>query len=311
MPFNPACDPAASTPPVHWREGVWAGGRYTENCNEMIMSPHLHFRRTGHGETLVLVHGYLGGSAQWANEIRYLSSQFDVIAVDLPGFGDSHALTAPHTIGEFAHSVMDQLDALSITNFRLMGHSMGGMIAQEMARTAAQRITELILYGTGPLGSIPGRFETMAQSRERLQADGVAATAVRISARWFVHGEENPAHALCAQLACQASEGAALAGLNAMQAWDGRAALGGLQMPTQIIWGEHDRSYNFDQIQMLWRGIKNSSLAVIPGASHAAHLEKPAIFREIMLSCLNVNCCGHSSESAAPIHAQCDQSLKG
>ncbi len=252
------------------------------------MKPQLHFRRTGRGETLVLVHGYLGASAQWAYEMRYLSRHFDVIAVDLPGYGDSHALAAPHTIEGFARAVLDQLDALGVKSFRLLGHSMGGMIVQEMARAAPQRITQLFLYGTGPLGSLPGRFETMAQSRERLQADGVAATARRISARWFVRGAEDPAHALCAQLGCQASEDAALAGLNAMQAWDGRASLGSLQLPTQLIWGEHDQSYNFDQIQALRRGIANCSLAVIPGASHAAHLEQPAIFREIMLACLQV-----------------------
>lgn len=254
-----------------------------------MTSQQLHFRRAGQGEPLVLVHGYLGGSAQWANEMSYLSSHFDVIAVDLPGFGDSHALKAPDTINGFASSVLTQLDTLGITNFRLLGHSMGGMIVQEMVRIAPQRVTQLILYGTGPLGLIPGRFETMAQSRERLAADGVVATATRISARWFVHGDKDPAHALCAKLGCQASESAALAGLNAMETWDGRAALANLKIPTQLIWGEHDKSYNFDQTQALWRGIENSSLAVLPGASHAAHLEKPAIFREVILSCLRVN----------------------
>jgi len=248
----------------------------------------LHFRRAGLGETLVLIHGYLGGSIQWSYEMQYLSPHFDVIAIDLPGFGDSHALAAPHTIEGFARAVLDQLDALRITKFRLLGHSMGGMVAQEMARAASQRISQLFLYGTGPLGSIPGRFETMTQSRERLMADGLQATALRISARWFVDATQTPAYAPCAQLACQASEDAALAGLNAMQAWDGRAALGKLQMPTQLIWGEHDRSYNFEQVQVLWRGIANCSLAVIPRASHAAHLEQPVIFREIMLACLSV-----------------------
>lgn len=184
--------------------------------------------------------------------------------------------------------MLDQLGALGIAQFRLLGHSMGGMVVQDMARLSPKRITQLVLYGTGPLGSMPGRFETMAQSRERLMADGVLATARRISERWFVDGEQAPAYALCAQLACQASEEAALAGLNAMQAWDGRPELGSLQMQTQIIWGEHDQSYNFEQVQALWRGIANCSLAVIPRASHAAHLEQPVLFREIMLACLGV-----------------------
>ena len=233
-----------------------------------------------------MVHGYFGGSAQWAFEMEYLSQQFDVIAVDLPGYGDSHALPAPHLMEGFARAVLDQLDALGIENFRLLGHSMGGMIAQEMCRLAQQRIRQLFLYGTGPIGLIPGRFETMQESRNRLKTDGVILTSHRISSKWFIRGAADAAHALCARLGAQASEDAALAGLNAMEAWDGRNHLGSLCVPTQLIWGERDKSYNFEQIQMLWRGIPDCSLAVIPNASHAAHLEQPAIFREIMRAVL-------------------------
>jgi pimeloyl-ACP methyl ester carboxylesterase len=246
------------------------------------MKQSLHFRRSGSGEVFVLVHGYFGGSAQWAHEIEDLSLQFDVIAVDLPGFGDSHALSAPQTIQGFAQSVLDQLDALGVEKFRLLGHSMGGMVVQEIAWLAQQRVTQLFLYGTGPIGLIPGRFETMQESRDRLKTDGVIATSARISAKWFIRGAEDPAYPLCARLGAQASEDAALAGLNAMESWDGHHHLSGLRVPTQLIWGEKDKSYNFQQIEMLWRGIPDCSLAVIPRASHAAHLEQPAIFREIM-----------------------------
>ncbi len=250
------------------------------------MKQSLHFRRSGSGEVFVLVHGYFGGSAQWAREMDDLSQQFDVIAVDLPGFGDSHALPAPQSIEGFAQAVLDQLDQLGVNKFRLLGHSMGGMIVQEMCRLAQQRVTRLFLYGTGPIGLIPGRFETMEESRQRLKADGVKTTSHRISAKWFVRGTADPAHALCARLGSQASDEAALAGLNAMEGWDGRRYLSSLRVPTHLIWGEKDKSYSFDQIEMLWRGIPECSLAVIPNASHAAHLEQPAIFREIMRACL-------------------------
>ena len=233
-----------------------------------------------------MVHGYFGGSAQWAREMAYLSRQFDVIALDLPGFADSHAMPAPQTIEGFAQAVLDQLDAMGVAKFRLLGHSMGGMIVQEMCRLAQQRVTQLYLYGTGPIGLIPGRFETMEESRQRLKTEGVVATSFRISAKWFILGAADPSHPLCAQLGSQASQDAALAGLNAMESWDGRDFLSSLRVPTQLIWGEKDKSYNFEQIDMLWHGIPDCSLAVIPAASHAAHLEQPAIFREIMSASL-------------------------
>ena len=233
-----------------------------------------------------MVHGYFGGSEQWTHEMAYLSRQFDVIAIDLPGFADSNAMSAPQTIEGFAQAVLDQLDVMGVSKFRLLGHSMGGMIVQEMCRLAQQRVTQLYLYGTGPIGLIPGRFETMEESRQRLKTDGVVATSFRISAKWFILGTADPSHPLCAKLGSQTSEDAALAGLNAMESWDGRNFLSSLLVPTQLIWGEKDKSYNFEQIEILWLGIPDCSLAVIPRASHAAHLEQPVIFREIMRASL-------------------------
>ena len=65
-------------------------------------------------------------------------------------------------------------------------------------------------------------------------------------------------------------------------------------MPTQLIWGEHDRPYNFEQVQTLWRGIADCSLAVIPRASHAAHLEQPALFHEILRATIGLNDAGRA-----------------
>jgi pimeloyl-ACP methyl ester carboxylesterase len=70
-----------------------------------------------------------------------------------------------------------------------------------------------------------------------------------------------------------ASETAALAGLNAMESWDGRGRLASIASPTQIIWGEHDRSYGFAEQEQLWRMIPNCSLAVIPNAAQIAHMD--------------------------------------
>ena len=63
--------------------------------------------------------------------------------------------------------MLDQLDALGVDRFNMLGHSMGGMIVQEVARLAGTRIDKLILYSTGAQGVLPGRFETIAQSKAR------------------------------------------------------------------------------------------------------------------------------------------------
>jgi pimeloyl-ACP methyl ester carboxylesterase len=242
----------------------------------------LPHRRAGAGSPLVLVHGYLGGSRQWEAEIAAWAARFDVIAVDLAGYGDARDRRAPEHMAEHAHAVLATLDDLGIDRFHLLGHSMGGMVVQEMARLAPQRLRRLVLYATGPLGSIPGRFETMARSRERIREDGLERTARRISASWLLRREADPACAVLAALATQAGEQAAVAGLWAMERWDGRPHLAAIPVPTLVIWGEHDRSYGWPQVEALWRGIPGASLAVLPACAHALHLERPALFHTLL-----------------------------
>jgi 2-hydroxy-6-oxonona-2,4-dienedioate hydrolase len=246
----------------------------------------LHVRRTGQGETLVLVHGYLGGSSQWGEEFQAFSPHMDVLAVDLPGFGESRHLVSPDQIAGYAQCVLDCLEQHGVHSFNLLGHSMGGMVVQEMVRLAPQRVKRLVLYGTGPLGLLPGRFETMARSRERLVEDGVDATARRISATWLLHREASPKAKALGDLAAQASAQAAEAGLWAMERWDGRAALSQITQPTLIVWGDQDRSYQWPQVESLWRGIPGAALAVLPHCSHALHLEYPALFHTLVLDFL-------------------------
>ena len=81
---------------------------------------------------------------------------------------------------------------------------MGGMIAQEVARKIPQRLDRLVLYGTGPLGSMPERFEPLDVSLDRLQQDGVAKTARRIAATWLLHGDAHPGFEALSRIGAQA-----------------------------------------------------------------------------------------------------------
>jgi 2-hydroxy-6-oxonona-2,4-dienedioate hydrolase len=251
-----------------------------------VQAATLPFRRAGSGPTLVLVHGYLGGSSQWLAEIERWRTFFDVIAVDLAGYGDARHLSAPVSIASHAQSVLRTLDQLGVRHFHLLGHSMGGMVVQELVHQAPDRVMRLVLYGTGPHGSIPGRFETMARSRERLAEDGVERTAKRICATWLLDREASPAYSVLTDLGTRVSHQAAEAGLWAMEGWDGQERLPQIRQRTLIVWGEADRSYGWSQIEALWRGIPECSLAVLPACSHALHLERAAMFHSLVLDFL-------------------------
>ena len=242
----------------------------------------LPYLRAGAGKPLVLVHGYLGGSAQWQDQIDAFSLTHDVIAPGLPGFGQAAHLPGPARIVDFADAVMDCIDALRIGRFTLLGHSMGGMIVQNIAVRHRDRLEGLVLYGTGPLGLMPDRFERIETSMARLEVDGVSATADRISATWFQNGIAASGYAATRDIARLAHPQAAQSALMAMRDWDGRDALAHINMPCRILWGDQDRSYRWPQVHALWNGIPGAELATIPGASHAAHIEKPLLFNSIV-----------------------------
>lgn len=235
---------------------------------------------------LVMVHGFMGGSAQWAAQKTALEDTCEVIALDLPGFGCNSSLPVINSISGFADWVIGELENRGVKRFNLLGHSMGGMIVQDVARRIPDQIEKLILYATGPVGVIPGRFETIAQSQMRATTDGARATARRIAATWFLEKEGSPAYEGCAAIAQRASLNAIHAGLDAMEGWTGKDKLADLNPETLIIWGDQDRTYNWLQIETLWRCIPKTRLCVLPNCAHAVHLENPEDFNRILTAFL-------------------------
>lgn len=230
---------------------------------------------------LVFVHGFMGGSGQWQGQIEGMP-QFEVIALDLPGFGERANLEALASIPGYADWALEELARRGIDRFHLVGHSMGGMIVQEMARRAPQRIDRLVLYGTGATGVLPGRFESIPVSKSRAHSEGPRTTARRIAATWFREGEKALAYEGCAEIAEKCSLSAMLAGLDAMEAWNGEQSLPSIEAPTLVLWGDSDRTYPWAQTSQLWHSIPETSLCVLPHCAHAAHLEKPLLFNAIL-----------------------------
>tara|TARA_B100000767_G_scaffold227453_1_gene217441 strand:- start:361 stop:801 length:441 start_codon:yes stop_codon:yes gene_type:complete len=135
----------------------------------------------GKGVPLVLVHGFMGSSEMWKSQIKHFKKYFRVISPALPGFGKSKEIKSCDSIETMAKTILDYLEKKKINKFNLLGHSMGGMIAQEITRLAGNKILKLICYGTGPRGNIPGRLETIDESREKLKLSGLSVAANRIA----------------------------------------------------------------------------------------------------------------------------------
>ena len=234
----------------------------------------------GEGVPLVLVHGYLGSSEMWNLQKDFLSKYFRVIVPALPGFGESYNIKSVDSINAMAKTILQILDEKTIKDFHLIGHSMGGMIVQEMVKISDKRINKLICFATGSIGDIPGRFESLDKSIDRLKKEGIKETVKRIPPKWFVEGNKAKYYYFCENAVKEVSEETSRNALNAMKNWNGYNNLKNIKNETLIIWGDKDISYNFEQVDTLNKNIPNSRIEIFEGCCHNVHLEQPQKFNE-------------------------------
>ncbi|WP_440644023.1 alpha/beta fold hydrolase [Candidatus Pelagibacter sp. HIMB123] len=236
----------------------------------------------GEGFPFVLVHGYLGSSEMWTFQKEFFSKDYRVITPALPGFGESHNVKSLDSINKMAKEVINVLDQKKIDKFNLIGHSMGGMIVQEITKLIGDRVNKLICFATGSIGDIPGRFETMEETREKLKKEGTQLSFSRVPHKWFVKGDKDKNYFLCENAVKNVSLEAADNALLAMKNWRGKENLKNIKNDTLIIWGDKDTSYNFDQVDTLSKNIKNSRLEIFKDCAHNVHLEQPDQFNNLV-----------------------------
>ena len=180
-----------------------------------------------------------------------------------------------------AEAVIATLDALDIHDFHLLGHSMGGMVAIQMALLAPARIDRLIAYATHTSGHLPDRFETFAQSKQRL-ADNFALARQQIAATWFITGEHHPSFNLVSDCAKHVTLDTARKALDAMAGFDVTDQLTRLTAKTLIISAEFDKTYTANSIAALKEQLPHAQFKCISDASHNAHLEQPRQFNDLV-----------------------------
>jgi pimeloyl-ACP methyl ester carboxylesterase len=169
----------------------------------------------GSSAPLVLVHGFLESSDMWGPQIKFFKDNFRVIVPALSGFGNSSAMNSCNSIECIAQTILN-LSEKKIKNLNLLRHSMGRIIVQEITKIAGEKILKLICYSKGPRGGIPGRFETIDESREKLKVNGLKDTTHRIAKTWFIEEEKAKYFYLCEEVGKQTSIEAADNGLDAM-----------------------------------------------------------------------------------------------
>ena len=239
------------------------------------------YRSTGQGPALVLLHGFLCDSRVWRGELETLSDQFKVVAWDAPGAGESRDPPDPFTITDWAAALAAFLDAIGIERAHILGLSWGGLLAQEFYRLHSQRCLTLILADTyaGWKGSLGPRA---AQQRLTRCLRESTLPADEFITRWVPHEFfANAKPELADEMAIVVSQFHPL-GFRLMAETladnDTNDLLATIQVPTLLLWGEHDQRSPIGVAEQFRSAIPRAELTVIPGAGHVSNMEQPNTF---------------------------------
>ena len=249
----------------------------------------LNYRRFGSGKTVVLQHGFVGGSEYFSPLSANLARTHDVIATDLPGFAGSTHISVPDTIAEIAKTLVDTLTELGVERFSLLGHSLGSITALQAALDYPERIEKLILYGSTPSGTLPDRFESWETTIDRIETESIDVMAAWIASTWFMDGDRHPLYEFTKAAGNGASQEGAIRMIRTSAPWDVRARLGDINMPTLVICGDSDRSPHPSLSYELWHEIPNAQLCILPNCAHNAHLELSEVFNAVIARFLMSN----------------------
>lgn len=230
------------------------------------------------GPPLVLLHGIGGNAASFGPLMDGLADRCRCFAWNMPGYGGSRPLL-PLTFPGLAERLAAFLDERGLTSVHLLGHSIGGMVAQEFALHFPEHVRSLVLVATtSAFGSRDGEFQRrfIAERTAPLDAGhGMAALARELVPGLLGDDPDPQAPALAEGSMAAVPEAAYRAALECLVTFDRRAALGDYRMPVLLVAGERDRLAPAAVMQRMAARIPDARCVVLPGAGHLLPLERP------------------------------------
>jgi pimeloyl-ACP methyl ester carboxylesterase len=276
------------------RRSAWIDFDWREHQRWVVVDERaVNYVELGSGPPLVFVHGLSGRWANWLENIPEFARDHRVLALDLPGFGHSPLPREEITISGYGRLLGRFLDAVGVDRAALVGNSMGGFIAAEVAITAPERVDRLVLVSAAGLSTEHRRHEPVLKGLYATEAvaqwviarlvgrseEMVGRPRGRQAAMWFVSPR---AEELAPELILEQSYGAGKPGflpaLDALTDYPIRDRLAEIKAPTLIVWGEKDLlvpvrdAYEFHEL------IPESQLIIYPDVGHVAMLEVPERF---------------------------------
>jgi pimeloyl-ACP methyl ester carboxylesterase len=233
------------------------------------------------GQRLLICHGAGGNGHPWSKNLPGIGQKHSPVAVDLPAHGRSGGLESPRTIADYCAFIDKFVDALQLSPFVFLGHSMGGGIAIEYALVHPEKLKGIILVGTGAkLRVLPERLEQMKrvmEGKEPVQYDRWSyspKTSMDIVRQgWMEQTKTDPRIRYYDFLACDA--------FNRM------SDIQGINVPTLVICGTDDVLTPMKYAEYTEKNIPGAKLVRIEDAGHSVAAEKTEQFNEAVIEFLD------------------------
>lgn len=253
-------------------------------------------------QSIVLVHG-LNGSAvdDWRAQIELLSQTHHVLAIELPGFDEENGVASSYSMRFFSDLIRRFTSRYIGSDYDLVGHSMGGVIALRHALYYQDEVKRLVLVDVAAV------LHRISYTREMVghwsrgdtsERSGFSAFLEKVTMQFISTGEKLPGTSDSANevLLQYVTDPRALASMQLVRQ-DFSGQLSGMWVPTLLIWGEDDHIAPLRTGYTLNARLPNARLRIIPGARHVPMREQPEPFNQALLSFLQ-------ADGAAPDKAQ-------
>lgn len=247
----------------------------------MPISAPLNMVRTGPrgGVPVVLLHSAGLDLTYWGAQIADLRRHHDVIAFDLPGHGRSTATQESITILHMATDLAAELAALQSGPVHLVGLSVGGLLAQQVALAAPELVASLGLFDTAAQFSPVGQ-DAMRQRADLVRHQGMEAILDELFGHWLLPATRSERPDLvdrATKTLLQDDVDVQAALWETIADFDVADQLSAITAPALVLVGEQDSSSPISSAQQLYAGIKHAQMQVIPNSAHLSPLEQPAL----------------------------------
>lgn len=237
----------------------------------------IHYREYGEGEPLLMIMG-LGANADWWGDefLQPLTERFHVVTFDNRGAGRSDKPEGPYTVPQMAADAVGLMDHLGWESAHIMGASMGGMIAQELALEYPERVRRLVLMCTfcGGREHVPAKPEVLSlltMPREGLTPADIARSSLYLlfPPEYIEGNPEMMDEMVNMMLVAPIEPKCFIWQFTGVSMWSCHTRLGGLNRPTLVIAGTEDVLIEPENSRIIADAIPDSRLVEVSGAGHA------------------------------------------